>query len=81
MPLTAEAAAPPPGKGGCLPCCAAQPEDPHKDHGMAAPGARKCRDVFCLLLFVVFCECAGGGGHHTRNACAPPWLCAPPRTL
>jgi hypothetical protein len=42
--------------GGGAACCApAQPEDPYKDHGMLPDERRKCRDVFCCLLFVLFC--------------------------
>ena len=42
------------GSAACVPKPSGDSE--FKDHGMMLPEKRKCRDVFCCLLFLVFCE-------------------------
>jgi hypothetical protein len=39
-------------------CCVRKPVEgeEYKNHGMLQDSRRKCRDVFCCLLFSLFCE-------------------------
>lgn len=43
--------------GACCSACKRKPAEgeEHKDHGMIPDGQRKCRDVFCCILFALFC--------------------------
>ena len=40
----------------CSAPCGPHEKDPYKDHGMVPASARKCRDLLCLLVFIVFCK-------------------------